>query len=72
MLRKGKHFIHLVTKKSIETIEKSEILKSLNNNITSCKDVNFKLFGISLAGINSLLSLLIVAYSIRTLIYEKN
>ena len=57
---------------SIETIEKSEILKSLNNNITSCKDVNFKLFGISLAGINSLLSLLIVAYYIRTLVCEKN
>ena len=60
------------TNESLETIDKSEILKSLSNNITSCKDVNFKLFGISLAGINSLLSLLIVAYSIRTLIYEKN
>ena len=60
------------TAKSLETIDKEEILKSLNDNITSCKDVNFKLFGISLAGINLLLSLLIVAYSIRTLIYEKN
>ena len=58
--------------KSLETIDKEEILKSLNNNITSCKDVTFKLFGISLAGINLLLSLLIVTYSIRTLIYEKN
>ena len=57
---------------SLETIDKSEILKSLNSNIASCKDVNFKLFGISLAGINLLLSLLIVAYSIRTLVYEKN
>jgi len=60
------------TSKSLEIIDKSEILKSLNNNITSCKDVNFKIFGISLAGINLLLSLLIVAYSIRTLLYEKN
>ena len=34
------------------------------------QDVNFKLFGISLAAINSLLSLLVI-YSIRTLIYEK-
>ena len=58
--------------KSLGTTDKEEILKSLNDNITSCKDVNFKLFGISLAGINLLLSLLIVAYSIRTLIYEKN
>jgi len=60
------------TSKSLEIIEKSEILKSLNNNITSCKDVNFKIFGTSLAGINLLLSLLIVAYSVRTLLYEKN
>ena len=60
------------TNESLETIDKSEILKSLNSNIVSCKDVNFKLFGISLAGINLLLSLLIVAYSIRTLLYEKN
>tara|TARA_B100001540_G_scaffold250776_1_gene226833 strand:+ start:603 stop:1079 length:477 start_codon:yes stop_codon:yes gene_type:complete len=60
------------TTQSLEIIDKSEILKSLNNNVTSCKDANFKLFGISLAGINLLLSLLIVAYSIRTLFYEKN
>ena len=51
---------------------KTELLKSLNNNIPSCKDVNFKLFGMSLAVINFLLSLLIVIYSLRTLIYEKN
>ena len=57
---------------SLETLDKAEILKSLKDNITSCKDVNFKLFGISLAGINLLLSLLIVAYSIKILIYEKN
>ena len=60
------------TNESLETIDKSEILKSLNDIIVSCKDVNFKIFGISLAGINLLLSLLIVAYSIRTLVYEKN
>ena len=53
-------------------IDKSELLKSLNDNVSSCKDVNFKLFGISLAGINLLLSLLIVVYSLRTLVYEKN
>ena len=57
---------------SLEIVDKTELLNSLSNNVTSCKDVNFKLFGISLAGINLLLSLLIVAYSIRTLFYEKN
>ena len=60
------------TNESLETIDKSEILKSLNSNIVSCKDVNFKLFGISLAGMNLLLSLLIIFYSLRILFYEKN
>ena len=36
---------------SLEIVDKTELLNSLNNNVTSCKDVNFKLFGISLAGI---------------------
>ena len=60
------------TANTLEIIDKSELLKSLNNNVSSCKDVSFKLFGISLAGINLLLSLLIVVYSLRTLVYEKN
>tara|TARA_B100000401_G_scaffold377059_1_gene277515 strand:+ start:44 stop:520 length:477 start_codon:yes stop_codon:yes gene_type:complete len=60
------------TTSSLEIINKAELLKSLNNNVLSCKDVNFKLFGISLAGINFLFSLLIVIYSLRTLFYEKN
>ena len=60
------------TASTLEIIDKSELLKSLNNNVSSCKDVNFKLFGISLAGINFLLSLLIVIYSLKMLVYEKN
>ena len=58
---------------NIDITDKTKLLKTLSENIpNSCKDVNFKLFGISLAGINSVLSLLILIYSIRTLIYEKN
>ena len=57
---------------SLEIVDKTELLNSLNDNVTSCKDVNFKLFGISLAGINLLFSLLIIIYSLRTLFYEKN
>ena len=60
------------TTNSLEIVDKTELLKSLNDNVTSCKDVNFKLFGISLAGINLLFSLLIIIYSLRTLFYEKN
>ena len=57
---------------SLEVVDKTELLKSLSDNIISCKDANFKLFGISLAGINLLFSLLIIIYSLRTLFYEKN
>ena len=60
------------TASTLEIIDKSELLKSLNDNVSSCKDVNFKLFGFSLAGINFLLSLLIVIYSLKILVYEKN
>ena len=58
--------------KSLEITDKTELLKSLSDNVVSCKDIDFKLFGISLAGINLLFSLLIVIYSLRTLFYEKN
>tara|TARA_B100000029_G_scaffold482766_1_gene533314 strand:- start:363 stop:758 length:396 start_codon:yes stop_codon:yes gene_type:complete len=56
---------------SINIINKKDLLNSLNNSIPSCKNVGFNLFGISLAGINFLLSLLIVIYSLITLVYEK-
>ena len=57
---------------SLEVVDKTELLKSLSDNIISCKDANFKLFGISLAGINLLFSLLIIIYSLRIFFYEKN
>ena len=60
------------TANTLEIIDKSELLKSLNDNVTSCKNANFKLFGISLAGINFLISLLIVIFSLKILLYEKN
>ena len=60
------------TAKSLEITDKSELLKSLNDNISNCKDANYKLFGISLAGINLFLSLLITFYSLKIFFYEKN
>ena len=60
------------TSNSLEIVDKKELIKSLNENVISCKDVNFKLFGISLAGINLLFSLLIIIYSLIILFYEKN
>ena len=60
------------TSNSLEIIDKTELLNSLKENVASCKDVIFKLFGMSLAGINFILSLLIIVYSFLTLLYEKN
>ncbi len=60
------------TANSLEIVDKIELLKSLNDNVISCKDVNFKIFGISLAGINLLFSLLIIIFSLITFFYEKN
>ena len=60
------------TTNSLDIVDKTELLKSLNDNVVSCKDTTFKLFGISLAGINLLFSLLIVIYSLRIFFYEKN
>ena len=58
---------------SINIIDKTKLLETLNDNMpSSCKDINFKIFGTSLAAINLLLSLFIVIYSLRTLVYEKN
>ena len=61
------------TSGSSDILNKSELLDSLNKNMpVNCKDANFKILGISLAAINTIFSILIVIFSIRTLTYEKN
>ena len=61
------------TNGSSDILNKSELLESLNKNMpVNCKDANFKILGISLAAINTIFSILIVIFSIRTLTYEKN
>ena len=60
------------TNESLNTINKSDLLKSLNNFLPSCKDVNFELFGLSLATINFLISIALTLITIRYLHYEKN
>ena len=57
---------------SLNITDKADLLKSLNQTLPSCKDISFTLLGISLAGLNFLSSLLIIIYSVRTLVYEKN
>ena len=57
---------------SLKNTDKADLIKSLNQTLPNCKDISFTLFGISLAGLNFLSSLLILIYSVRTLVYEKN
>ena len=50
-----------------------ELLKQLGGRIVSCKDVTFKILGLSLATFNTIISLIISAIMFRIGInYDKN
>ena len=57
---------------NLNTTDKAELLKSLKNSLPNCKDVNFRIFGLSLATINFLLSIALTAITIKYFYYEKN
>ena len=60
-------------KNTTEIISKEEILKQLQEKSVSCKDVTFRIFGLSLTSINIILGLILI--SLLTKIYnsyEKN
>ena len=54
-------------------LSKEDILKQLQEKSVSCKDVTFKIFGLSLTTYNILISLLITIYTTKIYLdYEKN
>ena len=54
-------------------INPEELLKSLKEKPTSCKDVTFRLFGLSLATINIFVSLIVSVITLKLFLdYEKN
>ena len=56
-----------------EKLTKEELLKALNKSNISCKDVNFKIMGLSLASINTIFSLILSYIFMRLFFnYEKN
>tara|TARA_B100001063_G_scaffold78607_1_gene73102 strand:+ start:587 stop:1069 length:483 start_codon:yes stop_codon:yes gene_type:complete len=60
-------------KNTAETISKEELLKQLNEINISCKDVTFRIFGLSLTSINMILSFVITIITIKIYILnEKN
>ena len=56
-----------------ESLSSEDLLKELKKNTISCKDVTFRLFGLSLATFNTIISLIISAIMLRIFInYGKN
>jgi len=60
------------TTDNLNLVDKEKLLESLNQIIPNCKDVTFKLFGLSLATINLFISLIILIISIVLIKNEKN
>ena len=56
-----------------ENLSKEELLKLLESNPISCKDISFKILGFSLATINTIFSIILSVIFIRLVInYGKN
>ena len=56
-----------------ENITKEDLLKQLNERVISCKDVTFKIFGLSLTSINIMINFLFIITLLKIFkIYEKN
>ena len=60
------------TNENTNITNKLDLLNTLKKTMPSCKNVDFKLFGLSLATINLIISLIISAISITIIKYEKN
>ncbi len=60
------------TNDSLDIQDKDQLLNKLKDINVSCKDVVFKIFGLSLATINLIISLTIVALGINYFNYAKN
>ena len=57
---------------NLNIINKKNLLESLNNFLPNCKNVNFRIFGLSLATINLILSIALTTITIKYLYNEKN
>ena len=68
-----KESLACTTENFSKNLSKEEILEQLKENTIGCKDVSFKIFGFSLAAINTIFSILLSAIFIKILInYGKN
>ena len=61
------------SKDLLKTLSKEELLEQLQRNIISCKNVSFRVLGLSLAGINTIFSLTLSVTFLRLFMnYGKN
>ena len=60
------------TGNSLNIMDKTELLKILKSQVNSCKNVDFRIFGLSLATINFLLSFVIFILILKVIKNEKN
>ena len=60
------------TNNNMDLIDKDELLKSLGHSRPTCKNINLKIFGLSLAAINLIISSLISVLMLMMIKYEKN
>ena len=58
---------------SITNLSKKDLIKELQQQTVSCKDVSFRIFGLSLATINTIISLILSVITIKLFLnYGKN
>ena len=58
---------------NITNLSKEDLIKELQQQTVSCKDVSFRIFGLSLATINTIISLILSVITIKLFLnYEKN
>ena len=62
-----------ISNDEIDNLSKGDLLKEFQKTVVSCKDVDFTLFGLSLATINVIISFILSVITIKIFLnYEKN
>ena len=62
-----------ISNDEINSLIKEDLIKELQKKVVSCKDVQFTLFGLSLATINTIISFILSVIIIKLFLnYEKN
>ena len=62
-----------ISNDEINSLDKEDLIKELQKKVVSCKDVQFTLFGLSLAAINTIISFILSVITFKLFLnYEKN